>query len=243
MKKMGILAAALACVTVGGVYATWNYAGTANVPLKIDETTLTLTDVHKSGEYGSYSIKKSDNFKMVIDSAMSQGENVDGVSNHKAILDIEGSITITFTPNDTASEAVKANGIETKFFFAASGGLDTWKCDDPDTVAKDSMDIFTSFDTTEHIIKAGTTATGGDWTKEGDAFTYTITDTQLQNYFTLSDITLDTYEKYETFRDDLVGKNIVLTVNDTTGQADNSSSSSSSDASDSDSGDSSDSNA
>ncbi len=240
MKKIGILAAALACVTVGGVYATWNYAGTANVPLKIDETTLTLTDAHKSGEYGSYTITKSNDFKMVIDSAMSQGEA--SVSNHKAILVIEGSITISFTPNPTASEEVKKNGIETKFFFAPSGGIDTWKCDDPDTVAKDSMDIFTSFDQTEHIIKAGTGASDS-WTKEGDAFTYTITDTQLKGYFQLSDITLDTYEKYETFRDDLVGKNIVLTVNDTTGQADNSSSSSSSDASDSDSGDSSDSNA
>ena len=234
MKKMGILAAALACVTVGGVYATWNYAGTANVPLKIDETTLTLTDAHKSGEYGSYTITKND-FKMVIDS--------EATGSHKAVLVIEGSVEIKFTPNDTASKEVKTKAIETKFFFAPSGGLDTWKCDDPDTVAKDSMDIFTSFDTTEHIIKAGTTDDGGDWTKNGDAFTYTITDTQLQNYFTLSDITLDTYEKYETFRDDLVGKNIVLTVNDTTGQADNSSSSSSSDASDSDSGDSSDSNA
>ena len=241
MKKMGILAAALACVTVGGVYATWNYAGTANVPLKIDETTLTLTDAHKSGEYGSYTITKSDNFKMVIDSEAS-AKSVTG--SQKAVLVIEGSIEFKFTPNDTASEEVKKNGIETKFFFAPSGGLDTWKCDDPDTVAKDSMDIFASFDMNEHIIKAGTTATGGDWTKEGDAFTYTITAEQLlQNYFTLSDITLDTYEKYETFRDDLVGKNIVLTVNDPTGQADNSSSSSSSDASDSDSGDSSDSNA
>lgn len=239
MKKMGILAATLACVTVGGVYATWNYAGTANVPLKIDETTLTLTDAHKSGEYGSYTITKSNDFKMVIDSEASEG----GVTgSHKAVLVIKGSITISFTPNPTASEEVKKNGIETKFFFAPSGGIDTWKCDDPSTPVKDTMNIFTHFDTDEHIIKVGTGASDS-WTKEGNAFTYTITDTQLKDYFQLSDITLDTYEKYETFRDDLVGKNIVLTVNDTTGQADNSSSSSSSDASDSDSGDSSDSNA
>ena len=233
MKKMGILAAALACVTVGGVYATWNYAGTANVPLKIDETTLTLTDAHKSGEYGSYTITKND-FKMVIDS--------EATGSHKAVLVIEGSVEIKFTPNDTASKEVKTKAIETKFFFAPSGGLDTWKCDDPSTPAKDTMNIFTYFDQNEHIIKAGT-GTSDSWTKEGNAFTYTITDTQLKDYFQLSNITLDTYEKYETFRDDLVGKNIVLTVNDTTGQADNSSSSSSSDASDSDSGDSSDSNA
>ena len=236
MKKMGILAAALACVTVGGVYATWNYAGTANVPLKIDETTLTLTDAHKSGEYGSYTITKSNDFKMVIDSEAS-ANSVTG--SHKAVLVIEGSVEIKFTPNDTASEEVKTKAIETKFFFAPSGGISTWVCDDPDTVAKDSKNIFTSFDTTEHIIKAGTTDNGGNWTKNGNSFTYTITKEQLQSYFTLSEITLDTYEKYETFRDDLVGKNIVLTVNDTTGQADNSSSSSSSgDASDSGSGDS-----
>lgn len=104
MKKLSLLIALALLVTVGGVYATWNYAqGTASYREKY--LTAHLTD------------KVTDTAKGVIE------VNIDGLSltiddannDHHGELIIAGEIVITFTPNEGADQDVDRDGIALQY--------------------------------------------------------------------------------------------------------------------------------
>ena len=104
MKRLSLLLALALLVTVGGVYATWNYAqGTAAYREKF--LTAHLTD------------KVTDTAKGVID------VNIDGLTltiddadnNHHGELILAGEIVITFTPNEGADADVDRDGIAMQY--------------------------------------------------------------------------------------------------------------------------------
>lgn len=127
MKKIGLWMAALTAVTVGGVYATWNYAESNNISKVEQEKAIALAPAHQDGEIGSYAVVPSVDYGMWIESSGSMNPN--DSEKHKAVFVMTGSITILFTPKDVASVDVKTNGIETKFEFSLSGGVDSWTYD------------------------------------------------------------------------------------------------------------------
>ena len=92
MKKITSLIMVALMVTIGGVYATWNYAqgNTAS----IDSThAVDLSGESVDGEKGKFSITQN-GVKMIIDQA------TDG--SYNAILKLDGSFDVTFTPNPGA---------------------------------------------------------------------------------------------------------------------------------------------
>lgn len=111
MKRLSLLIALMLAVTIGGVYATWNYAQ-GTVAYREKFLTAHLTD------------KVVDTAKGVID------VNIDGLTitiddadnNHHGELTFGGSITVTFTPNEGADENVDLYGIPLQFQLATTDG-------------------------------------------------------------------------------------------------------------------------
>ena len=110
MRKIRLLVVALLCLTIGGVYATWTFADDNSVDRQGETVTITLAGKAETSEVlGSLAIEKSDDFSITIDQT--------GVGDHTAKLVIVGEITLRFTANTNASEAIRENGIEAQYYF------------------------------------------------------------------------------------------------------------------------------
>lgn len=110
MKKLSVLVALMLIITVGGVYATWNYARAIN-PIAPDVESIRVkladrgeTDVAE----GVITAVVSQDFAITID----QADN-----DYNAGLVTNGGITVTYTPHPNAAR----NAIPMQ--FAVSGTL------------------------------------------------------------------------------------------------------------------------
>ncbi len=217
-KKVTLLAGLLTCVTVGGVYATWTYAGndTADVSSLVS---VQLTSVEFKGSAGVYT----------IDSTLSIHIDQENSSSHKAVLkyyqgtteitdgDVE-VLTIKFTPSSNASDTVKEQGINSWFTFKVSDAMQ-YQIDangNYDAANGTLTDIF-AFD--EHTDAKGheitwTPVANEDADNDIDYFKYTMTLNQFKTHVFLSrDFILDSIEEYRAFEAALKGK-ILISVTD-----------------------------
>lgn len=213
MKKIGLWMATLTAVTVGGVYATFNYAENFEFS-KTEETAIGIEAAAPAGAVGSYTVDVS-NFKVTVDSAESLGFTQYDV--HKAMLAITGDITITFKPTANVESDISNYGLETTFSFGTSSDLSTWvytaTLEDGTTVANTAMFTAINAHTTTIMPSNDATADAKKWTKKSDGtFTYTISAADVQNVLTLNDIVLETKAEHETFKQAILGKNLVITV-------------------------------
>ncbi|MBE6132683.1 MAG: hypothetical protein E7180_04775 [Erysipelotrichaceae bacterium] len=107
MKKITILSSLLALATVGGVYATWTYAGTNDIVDAFTEAKVTLEGATLNGSNGLYTV--TTNLVMTIDQKSENDHTA--VLNYAANNDKPLHITIRFTPAAFAPEAVKKAGV------------------------------------------------------------------------------------------------------------------------------------
>ena len=170
MKKLSLIVALAVVLTIGGVFATWTYddgtadkgTGTTGVGItaivgetakgKISVSAPTTLNIHNGGSYvTAWSTVESD------------------------------LVTITFTPGDTASDEIKANGIGYTVKIEEDFGSVT--------IGEDSIDILTiptaTFDLTQ--------GTDG-------SFTATF---NLRSKVSVTAATLDTSEKHGDYSDAL----------------------------------------
>ena len=104
MKKLSLLLALAMLVTIGGVYATWNYAqGTAVYRDKF--LTAHLTDKVTDTAKGNIEVN-IDGLTLTID---------DADNNHRGELILAGEIVINFTPNEGCDADVENNGIALQY--------------------------------------------------------------------------------------------------------------------------------
>ena len=96
MKKLGLLAGLALCVTVGGVYATWNYADTS-ANLSVDQQAVAGLTGMGTTEGEALKIKDGSNsLAFKIDDA-----NGDHVADN---IVTSGSITVIYDVADTNNE-------------------------------------------------------------------------------------------------------------------------------------------
>lgn len=221
-----------ACVTVGGVYATWSYSGN-DVVDETKDINIGITGATTTGAEGIYEIDVS-NLKLIIDQ--------EAVNSHKAVLifadaknsagdvvtplaDGATAITVKFTPSVNAPQTVKESAISTWYSFNVTTAMQyKMDADGNHSDTGTPTDIFTfnnaGFDSTNGFAvtwKACNTD-GSQWTSGGAAefpayFTYSITTAQLKEIIRINDFILDTKIEYEQFKGVLVGK-IRMTVTD-----------------------------
>jgi len=115
MKKLTVLIALALILTIGGVYATWNYAqgSVPSVPKSLDGQTKITDKVVDSKAKGNIFVDP-DNLSLLID---------DANNDHMAELTVTGYITITFQPNAGADADVVEHGIPLKYALSCSSGL------------------------------------------------------------------------------------------------------------------------
>ena len=223
MKKLSGLIALLLCVIIGGVYANWTYAQSADITDQKTEILFALDGVKQSGVNGEYTIESNVRFKVY------QKEG----SDHVAELRVEttdGSatpmVTVKFTPTAAASVDIKENGVATEIAFTFSGLLNEgtnylYKMDNEGNYSAtgNGVKILTFKNETNGTFEENVT-----WQKkmvEGSTdkveyFYVTFDATQLLQEVNLSqEFVLDTFEEYRAF-ENAVGAtgSIILKVTD-----------------------------
>lgn len=196
MKKLSALIALFLCVTIGGVYATWTYAGSDDIVDSFAEAKVTITDATLSGSNGTYEV--TSNLVLTID---------DTDNNHKAELVFASNnaapihLTVKFTPAIHAPQAIKDAGVESELYFGTTTemkyrGTPIFTFTNPGD--GDLNNIFT-------------------WEKQLDGtFTYTLDEDDLKAQIALTEaFFLDTKAEHDEFRIALAG-NIVARVTDGT---------------------------
>ena len=208
MKKLSVLMALMLVLTVGGVYATWSYAGTNDIADARAEAKVTIADVELKGSNGTYTV--TSNLVLSVDQA-----NED----HEAMLVFASNdgqpiyLKVTFTPAANASQTIKNNGIDSALHFGVTTPMQ-YKMDGDGNYSATgtATDIFTLTPTDDH---SGTFTKNISWTPESNGtFTYTMNEDALKNAIKLSQtFVLDTKTEYDAFSAALAG-NIIAHVTD-----------------------------
>ncbi len=211
MKKLSVLIALFMCVTIGGVYATWTYAGTTDITDGHKEIFVTIPDAVVEGTYGTYTVDT--NVRLIVD---------DTDKNHKAELVFESTDTdtnevylrVTFTPNEsTATPEIKANAVRTELYFTTTTTMQ-YKMDAKGNYSAGGtgVDIFTFKNPSNGALDNEII-----WEKQDDGtFIYELDLDDLKEQISLTqDFLLDSKSEHDAFREAMVG-NIVARVTDGT---------------------------
>ncbi len=111
MKKLSLLMSLILLVTVGGVYATWNYAhGTATSGTKYFDAVTVVAPMVETNSKGTIEVDTT-NLSIVVD---------DADNDFEGDLVITGDVKVTFTPNDGVSSDVGTNGIKMQYELSAT---------------------------------------------------------------------------------------------------------------------------
>ena len=203
MKKLSLIVVLILCITVGGVYATWNYAR-YTVDSKQASATAVITGTHSSAK-GVISLA-TDVKRVIVDDSNNDFAaevffgQVDANSQIvEDVTDADGEITITFTANAGADESVLQSGIPLLVSVTANK-LGTYLGADVFEIKTESYTIQTS-----EFVKAS----------DASVFTTTI---NLKDFIGLkNEIVLDTYAEYQAFEAAITGITFTVTVSEYVG--------------------------
>ena len=108
MKKFGLLVAIALIVTIGGVYAQWNYSGQTGINSSHEHLNSNMADyVAGSNAHGSIRVLAND-MDIIID---------DTNSDLIAELVITGDMVFLFVPYNNAPDEIKNNGISMQWML------------------------------------------------------------------------------------------------------------------------------
>lgn len=214
MKKLSLLVALILCVTIGGVYATWTYAGEKVTDAKY-ESVIRLTDAVESGAYGTYTVES--NLKLFIDqSAVGDYSAKLVFSKNNAEDNRDIFLKVTFKPNtDLATPDIITNGISSQLSFAALAPMQVKAKEATINVKGSSVKKYILDESASpvNILKFADPETIV-WTKDGDVFTFTLDQEALESKIKLAyDFYLPTKADYDTFSQGL-SSNVVIKVSD-----------------------------
>lgn len=195
------------CVTIGGVYAAWTYAGTNDIADVYTESKVTITDVVLEGANGIYTI--TSNLVLSVDQANEDHEaELEFASNNSDSIYLK----VTFTPAKNAPQTIKDNAVPTEIYYSVTTPMQ-YKMDAEGNYSETGtpVDIFKFSNPSDG--KLNNTIT---WTKDGDAFTYSMDEAALREAIQLSQtFVLDTKAEHDAFGSALAG-NIIIRVTDGT---------------------------
>ncbi len=194
-KSISLLMVLILCLTVGGVYAAWSYAASAGVSETVNKA-VSITEATQSGTLGSYQVLYQD-FSLIIDQT-AEGDYTPILKFFPA-NDTNGDLTFKFTPNATASDEIKNNGMDSTVSFSS-------------TLTHGGTALF-AFPETLSIGKVGSGASYV-WVKQSDgSFTCTIPNADLGNFIQLNYTEkLDTFAKYQAFESSLENGTVVIKI-------------------------------
>lgn len=206
MKKLSVLIAIMLCVTIGGVYATWTYAGTDDIADAYAEAKVTIADAELTGANGTYKVES--NLVLTVDQANDEHEAklVFSSNNSDPIF-----LKVTFTPAANAPQTIKDNAVPSELYFTTTTEMEyKMDADGNYSATGTPTKIFTFANPADNEFNANVT-----WTPEADgSFTYTLDQSQLEAMISLKQpFVLDLKSEHDAFREALNG-NILVRVTD-----------------------------
>ena len=194
MKKLSLLVALALLITVGGVYATWDYAEKASEAKSMDMPgAIQMTDYTNASAKGIIEVDVTHCLVSIHDANNDHEPEI--------VAEAEDYITIQFTPDAKASQDIFDDAISLNYWFTLSAD----KKYDYDGNGAASEDIFTikTNESNKGLISAGS------WTRNGSegnvTFTFTIPASEIFGTTADADIqfndnvTLDTIAEYQAF--------------------------------------------
>ena len=175
MKKLGLIILMALVLTVGGVYATFNYAQ-ADVDFKTATLEKTLAGAATTTPKGEIAIDVG-TFLLKID---------DTTESLKTGLRTQGHVKVTFTPAKGADGSVATGGVNLKLEISFTNN----------TLNLNGVDYEVFKTTTDYNATTGGVVLGTG-TPNGDKFEYTV---DLSQYLTVSEIPLPTLADYNAFK-------------------------------------------
>lgn len=209
MKKLSALIALFLCVTIGGVYATWTYAGTKDITDGFAEAKVTITDAVSSGANGTYTVTSNLVLSIDDDNGDHNAELVFGANDGQTPF-----IKVVFTPAPHATKEIKDNAVPTEIYFTTTTDMKYWS--NTDTERTNELNKVNIFKFTNP--GNGTLDNEITWSpKQADGtFFYTMDLATIQGQIALTEaFFLDTKTEHDNFRAALAG-NIVVRVTDGT---------------------------
>ncbi len=188
MKKLSLILALVLCITIGGVFANWIYAGTNAGDLHHHMANIALSDVNKTTKIGTYSVEQGDDtIKIKID----QKSQTAGSYDYDTVLVVTGSMKITFTPNE-----IYTGGAPTANFVLTSvNDVTSFKFND-DIYTKETKGdraIFNKFDKTTATPLTFKEVEGSN------VYEATITAEMIRSLIEINTFTLPTQAAYTEF--------------------------------------------
>ena len=196
MKKFSLMASLAALVTVGGVYATWNYAE-ANAGSASQDFYINLETVETNTKKGTISMTGA--LPLSVD---------DGGNYHVELIKAQAAaqgLTVSFTPNVGASvETIPMQvvvSVNDAKFTLTEGTVET---------TDDTTDVYMTADTTPltatEIPGLANVGTAG----------VLIPIDLIMSKLNLTDVVLDTYQDYQDYNKTLNQLKITVTVSEVT---------------------------
>ena len=215
MKKLSMLIALMLCITIGGVYATWTYAGTNDIADAYAEAKVTIANVQLSGAHGYYEI--TSNLVLEVD------QNAPGDHTAKLVFGSNDTqeiyLNIKFTPYENGDGIYKTNAVDTEFYFTTTTTME-YKMDTQGNYSESGTPtpIFTFSNPSDGVFSPNLSTNGTTpfaWELQPDgSFLCTFNQTQLESMIQLSTtFVLDSKAEHDKFREALNG-NILMRVTD-----------------------------
>ena len=187
MKRLGAIIAIALVLTIGGVYAAFNYAQGGVVSVENEMISKELAGMTTDTPKGTIAIK-SNNFKITVD-------DLGGDLHTKGKF--EGKTTINFTPAPLADADVRANGIKLKLTINVTGNEYV-----------DEGKTYNLFNISENALNGGVTL-NNDKPINGDF------EINFADYITVTEIYLSTPEKYTAYSNAFKATTITFTISET----------------------------
>lgn len=186
MKRLGAIIAIALVLTIGGVYATFDYAQGNVGPKENQEMQMSLAGMSTSTSKGE--IKITDSFKLTIDDI--KKELTTGGKT-------EGTTVVSFTPAKLADADVRANGISLKLTITVTGNEYV-----------DGENNTHQFVSIKQEALDGVILNGGAKIKEDG---YTI---NFAEYITVNEISLPTTADYQAYNNAFADLEIKYTISE-----------------------------
>lgn len=212
MKKLSVLIALVLCVTIGGVYAAWNYSQGDTASVNVSRE-INMAQVVTNGTKGTITATPQNNFAFLVDDIANdpdpdnEGSFID--IKYKAVLVGTGDIKINFTANPGADQTTKDYGVKMIATITLSA-KDNLKYSDPHT-SQDVVPI--TVREGENVIALAKNTNNKnnnpDITDEA-----TITAQEIVSCLELANVILDTKAENDAFHTALKDYTIVITISE-----------------------------
>ena len=184
-KNIGLLATLAMVVTVGGVYATWNYATSSPAAVNLSTGNFTINSATTSASKGTLTAALSADAEIHVKNAGS----------YQAALEVTGKLTVNFAAAADA-EPNTNDGLEIAITYSISG--DTFEVDDAE----------------QHLFTLYTETDGGAVKNYDNVTSLEIPLSEVFALNSSYDTVLETYAQYQTFAALVNAAEITISVAD-----------------------------